>query len=205
VGEDRHRLLRAEHRHRHDRHPRSHRGADEAAAAEAAQAVALPVELARRLLALGEHEHQPPLVAQQALRVRRVGGYQPHLADQHAHARVPLEPVLAEHVDRARARVLVPDRLHDHRRVGRQGARVIRHEQGAVIGGDVLDALDLDPEPVPVVEVEHRLDGVEHALRAPPVVQLAARLGGRHELAQLGQVDLLLRLGRLGLGREGAS
>ena len=79
VGEDRHRLLGADHGDRHDRHAGADRGAHEAAAAEAAQPVALPVELARSLLALGEDERQAALVAQQSLRVGGVGADQPDL------------------------------------------------------------------------------------------------------------------------------
>ncbi len=135
VGEDRHRLLGADHRGRHDRHAGAHRGAHEAAAAEAAQPVALPEQLAAALLALGEHEHEPALVAEQALRVRGVGAHEPDLVREHADARVALEPVLAEHVERPRARVLVADRLHDHRGVRRQRAGVVRHDQGAALGG----------------------------------------------------------------------
>src|SRR5215212_2247670 len=60
--------------------------------------VALPEQLARALLALREDEHEPALVAQQPLRVGRMGGDQPELVDQHRHARIALEPVLAEHV-----------------------------------------------------------------------------------------------------------
>ena len=195
VGEDRHRLLGADHRDRHDRHAGAHRGPHEAAAPEAAQPVALPVELARALLALREHEHEPALVAQQALGVGRVGRHQPDLVGQHAHARIALEPVLAEHVHRPRARVLVADRLHDHRRVRRQRAGVVRHDQRAALGGHVLDALRLDAEPVAVVEVEQRLDQVEHALRAAPVVELRGP-ARRPAPARAG------RAARLGLARR---
>ena len=134
VGEDRHRVLGADDGDRDDRHAGSHRRAHEAAAAEPAQLVALPVELARALLALGEHERQLALVVQQALRVRRVRGHDADLVRQRPDPRVALEPVLGEHVERARRRVLVADRLHDHRSVGRQGARVVRHQQRAAVG-----------------------------------------------------------------------
>src|SRR5215211_4117339 len=75
VGEDRHGLLRAHHRHRHDGDAGAHRRAHEAAAPEAPQPVALPVELARALLPFGEHERQPLLVAQEPLGVGRGRGW----------------------------------------------------------------------------------------------------------------------------------
>ena len=61
------------------------------------------------------------------------------------------------------------------------------------LGRHVLDALQLHPEPVAVVEVEQRLDQVEDALRAPPVVDLA-RPGSAAgmQLAQRARVDRLL-------------
>ena len=135
VREDRHGLLGADHGGRHDRHAGAHRRAHEAAAAEAAQLVALPEQLAAALLSLGEHEHEPALVAEQALRVRRVRAHKPDLVREHADARIALEPVLAEHVQRPRTRVLVADRLHDHRRVRRQRAGVVRHDQRAALDG----------------------------------------------------------------------
>jgi hypothetical protein len=183
MGEDRHGVLGADDRDRHDRHAGAHGGPDEPPAAEATELVALPVELARALLPLGEHERELAFVVQQPLRVRRVGGDHADLVGQRADPGVPLEPVLGEHVDRARGGVLVPDGLHDHRRVGRQGARVVGHQQRATLGGNVLDALLLDAEPVAVVEVEHGLQQVEDPLRPSPVVELAARLARRDQLA----------------------
>ena len=58
---------------------------------------------------------------------------------------------------------------------------------------DVLDALDLDPEPVAVVEVEHRLHQLEHALRAAPVVDLALGVGWGDQPGQLAQRGRLRR------------
>ena len=190
VGEDRHRLLGADHGDRHDRHAGADRGLHEAAAAEASQPVALPVELAPALLALREHDRETTLVAQQPLGVGGVGRHQADLVGEHPDARVALEPVLAEHVQRARRGVLVADRLHDHRRVGRQRAGVVRHEQCAALGGHVLDALLLHPEPVAVVEVEQRLHQREDALRAAPVVEGSAGIGAWDQLAQLPQVEV---------------
>ena len=119
VGEDRHGLLRADDRDRHDRHARVHGRLHETAPTEAAQPVALPEELAASLLTLGEHQDEPALVAQETARVRRVGGDQAHLVGEHADARIALEPVLTEHVEGTRRGMFVADRLHDHRRVRR--------------------------------------------------------------------------------------
>ena len=58
LEHDRHRLLGADHRDRDDRHAGTHRDLDEPAAAEPAELVAVAVELARSLRALGEHEHE---------------------------------------------------------------------------------------------------------------------------------------------------
>src|SRR3954467_7213908 len=56
VREDRHGLLGPDHGYRNDRNSRPQRRLHEAAAAEATQLVALPVQLARALLSLGEDE-----------------------------------------------------------------------------------------------------------------------------------------------------
>src|SRR3954453_5543093 len=61
---------------------------------------------------------------------------------------------------------------------------MVRQEQRTPFGRHVLEALLFDPEPVAVVEVEHRLDEAEDALGAPPVVYLAGRLGARGQVAQ---------------------
>jgi hypothetical protein len=79
---------------------------------------------------------------------------------------------------------------------------VVGDEQRAALAGHVLHALGLDPEPVPVVEVEQRLEGVEHALGATPVVELALGLRRGNEAAQVAQVRRRLvrrRVGRLRL------
>src|SRR3712207_833734 len=94
VREDGLGLLRADERDRRDRHPRLERRLDEAAAAEAAQAVAVLEELLGPLAALGEHEHELLLVGEQALHVGRVRGHAAELRDEHAEARIALEEVL---------------------------------------------------------------------------------------------------------------
>src|SRR3954447_26394540 len=144
VRKDRHRLLGPHHGYGHDRHAGADGGAHEAAPAEAAQAVALPEELAASLLTFGEHKSKLSLVAQKPLGVGRVGGNQADLVGQHAHAGIALEPVLAEHVERARlapaaARVLVSDRLHDHRGVWWERPGMVRHEQRAAFRRHVLN------------------------------------------------------------------
>jgi hypothetical protein len=77
---------------------------------------------------------------------------------------------------------------------GRAG--VVRHQQRAAVGGDVLDSLLLDPEPVAVVEVQCGLDELEDTLGAAPVVHLAALLLARNQVAQeprLGNGLVILR------------
>jgi hypothetical protein len=83
--------------------------------------------------------------------------------------------------------VLLLDRLEDHRRVGRERAGVVGDEQGAAVGRDVLDPLDLAAEPVVVEELVDRL--VEHALDAlgaAPVGDLALGLDRGQVVAQVG-------------------
>src|SRR3954454_4377312 len=177
VGEDRRGLLGADDGDRHDRRPRAHRGLHEAAAPEAPQPVAVLVELLGALAALGEDEHQLALVVEQAVHVGRVGGHAADLWRQHREAGIALEEVLHRQIERARARVLLLDRLGDHRRVGRQRSRVVGDEQRAAVGGHVVDALDLDAEPVAVQELDGgAVDEALDALRAPPVVDAALGL-----------------------------
>ena len=177
VAEDRHRLLGADDRDGHDRRPGPHRRLDEAAAAEAAQAVAVLVELLGALAALGEDEHELFLVVEQPVDVRGVRGDAAELGHEHREPRIALEEVLDGQVQRARARVLGLDRLGDHRRVGRQRARVVGDQQRAAGGRDVLDPLDRDPEPVVVEELVERLvERVLDALGAAPVGDLALGL-----------------------------
>ena len=80
-------------------------------------------------------------------------GTPPIFGSEHAEARIALEEVLDGEVQRPRARVLLLDRLGDHRGVGRQRAGVVGDEQRAAVGRDVLDALDLAAEPQVVEEV----------------------------------------------------
>jgi len=123
-----------------------------------------------------------------------MGGDAADLRQQGREAGVPLEEVLDRHVERPRMRMLVLDRLADHGCVGRQRTRVIGDEERPTVGWDVLDALDLGAEPVPVEELDD--GGVEDALdalRTAPVVDAAVGLDGgqqgAHALA-LGEVDL---------------
>ena len=116
-------------------------------------------------------------------------GHAADLRDQHREARIALEEVLDGDVQRARVRVLLADRLGDHRGVRRQRAGVVRHQQRAAGGGHVLDPLDLGAEPVAVEELDER--GVEDALdalRAAPVVQPPLGLdAGQVRLERLGR------------------
>ena len=75
LGQDRHRLLGADDRDRDDRHARPHGDLDEAAPTEPAQPVPLVVGLARSLGALGEHERELALLAQQPVGVVGVGDH----------------------------------------------------------------------------------------------------------------------------------
>ena len=147
LGEDRRRLLGADDRDRHDRRAGAHRRLHEAAAAEAAQAVAVLVELLGAFAALGEDEHELALVEEQAMDVGRMGRHGADLRQQHAEAGISLEEVLDGQVQRPRAGVLLLDRLGDHRRVRRQRAGVVGDQQRAALGRHVLDPLDLAAEP----------------------------------------------------------
>ena len=133
VGEDRRGLLGADDGDGDDRRPRAHRGLDEAAAPEAAQPVAVLVELLGALAPLGKDEDELALVVEQAVHVGRVRGDAADLGQQHREARIALEEVLDGQVERPRARVLLLDRLGDHRRVRRQRAGVVGDEQGAAL------------------------------------------------------------------------
>src|SRR5947209_4031733 len=64
LVEDRHRFLGADDGDRHDGDAGPHRNLDEAAPAEPAQLVAIAVDLARPLAALGEDQHELLLLAQ---------------------------------------------------------------------------------------------------------------------------------------------
>ena len=115
-----------------------------------------------------------------------VGGVRGHTADlrdQHREAGVALEEVLDRDVQRPRMGCSSRIALRDHRGVRRQRTGVVGDEQSAARGGDVLDPLDLRPEPVAVEELEQR--GVHQALdplRAAPVVEPALGLDRRQEI-----------------------
>ena len=147
LEEDRHRLLGADDRDRdrpaRRRASRSRRSRrDRSGAAGSARGTCLPVALR----ALGEHEHELLLVVQQPVRVVGVRGDAAAARPQRADDRHRAEQVLGQAVDRPAELGL--DAVHDHRRVGRDRARVVRDEQRAALAGDVLEALPLDPEPV---------------------------------------------------------
>ena len=129
----------------HDGHAGPHGDLDEPAPAEAAELVALAVGLARALGALGEHEHELLLLAQQAVGVVGVGEHAADARPERADDRQPLEDVVGQAVDGPAELGL--DAVHDRRGVGRDGAGVVGDEQRAAVGGDLLEALPLDPEP----------------------------------------------------------
>ena len=126
-------------------HAGPHRDLHEAAAAEAAQLVALAVGLAGALGALGEHEGQLVLLAQEAVGVVGVGEHAADPRPQRADDRHLLEDLVGQAVHGAAELGL--DAVHDRRGVGRDGAGVVGHEQRAAVGGDVLEALPLDAVP----------------------------------------------------------
>jgi hypothetical protein len=201
VGEDRRRLLCPDHADRDQLRLRAHRRGDEAAAAEAAQLVAFAEDLLGALAALGEDQDELLLVEEEPLHVRRVGGDAADLRDQHREQRIPLEEVLDGDVELARARVLVLDRLRDHRRIRGQGAGVVGDQQRAAARRHVLDPLDLGPEPVAVEELDQGLvEEVLDPFGAAPVIDLALGLDRRQ------QVTLTARRRALGraLGAGGA-
>ena len=156
------------------------------AAPEAPQPVAVPVELLGALAALREDQHELALVVEQAMDVRRMRGDPADLRDQHREARKALEEVLDGQVQRPWVRVLLADRLGDHRGVRRQRAGVVGDQQRAAFSGNVLDPLDLDPEPVAIEELDQ---GSVHEpldpLRAAPVVEHALRLDRGQQVAHL--------------------
>ena len=129
LPEDRHRLLVADDRHRHDRHAGAHRDLDEPAAAEAAELVPVAHELAGRLRALGEHEHELLVVVQEPVRVVGVRGDAAGARPQRAEHRERAEEVLGEPVHRAQQLGL--DAVHDDRRVGRDRAAVVGDQERA--------------------------------------------------------------------------
>src|SRR5215211_3844102 len=177
LREHRRGLLGSDDADRHDRCLRPHRGLYEAAAAEAAQAVAVLVELLGGLAALREDQHELLLVVEQAVHVRRVGRHAADLRQQRAEARIALEEVLDGDVHRPRVGVLLADRLRDHRRVRGQRAGVVRDEQRAAARRHVLDPLHLGAEPVAVEEVgEGAVPELLDALGAAPVVEMALGL-----------------------------
>ena len=165
LEDDRHRLFGADDRDRDHRNARAHRDLDEAAAAEAVQLVALRVPLAGGLRALGEDEHELFLVVQQAVRVVGMGGDAAASRPQRADHRHRPEEVLGQAVDPAAELGL--DAVHDRRRVGRDGARVVGDEQRAAGLGQPVEVLPLDPEPVLVERV------VEAAAERPEVFAAA--------------------------------
>ena len=57
-------------------------------------------------------------------------------------------------------RVLVVDGDLRHQRVDGDRAGVVGDDQRATLGGDVLDAAHLDPEPVPVERTQHGQENV---------------------------------------------
>ena len=125
-------------------------------------------ELARGLGALGEHEHELLLVVQEPQGVvgmrRHAAGARPERADDGHGA----EDVVAQAVDRASELLLDP--VHDDRRVRRDRAAVVAHEQRASLAWHVLESLPLHPEPMAVDGVVGTSDEIADPLAATPGV-----------------------------------
>jgi hypothetical protein len=118
--------------------------------------------------------------------VGRVRGHAAELGDEHRQPWEALEEVLDREMERARPGVLLLDRLRDHRRVRRDRAAVVGDQQRAADGRDVLDPLDLDPEPVVVEElVDGAVEQALDAFGATPVGDLAVRLDRGQQRAHL--------------------
>ena len=152
LEHDRHRLLGADDRDRDDRHAGAHRDLDEAAAAEAAELVALGEALAGALRALGEHEHELAFVVQQAVRVVGVRGDAAAARPQRADDRQRAEQVLGEAVDRAaELAVSMPCMI-----AGASGGIApawLATSSAPPCRGQVVEVLPLDAEPVLVDRV----------------------------------------------------
>ena len=127
LEQDRHRLLVADDGHRDDRHPRPHGDLHEPAPPEAAQLVALGVELAGPLRPLGEHHHELLLLAEQAVGVVGVGLDAAEAGPGHVDERHLLEHLVGQPVDGPAELAL--DAVHDRRGVGRDGAGVVGHHR----------------------------------------------------------------------------
>ena len=137
-------------------------------AAGSGRGTCLPV----RLGALGEHERELLVVVQEPVRVVGVRGHAAGARPQRADDRERPEQVLGEPVDRAPELGL--DAVHDHGRVRRDRAAVVGDQQRAAVAGDVLEALPLGPEPVPVDRVvEPRGRCARSVLAAAPGVDVA--------------------------------
>jgi hypothetical protein len=101
-----------------------------------------------------------------------VCGHAADLGQQRREAGVALEEVLDRDVERAWVRVLLPDGLADHRRVGREGARVVGDQQRTARSGHVLHALHFGAKPVAIEELHNGgVEGALDALGAAPVVE----------------------------------
>ena len=82
----------------------------------------------------------------------------------------PLEHLVGQAVHGSAELLL--DAVHDRRGVGRDGAGVVGHEQRAALGGDLVEALPLDPVPAPVERAVDPAGQLAHVLRAAPLVDV---------------------------------
>ena len=122
------------------------RGGHEAAAAEPLQLVALAERLADALEALGPHPDElagDSIRSASSLQARVRAALAGQLADDRH-----LEDEVGAERTQVAAGVVVVHRRHRHQPVERHGAGVVGDDQRAALGGDVLQAAHLDPEPL---------------------------------------------------------
>ena len=119
----------------------------------------------------GEHEHELTVVLQESVRVvgmrRDTAEAGPHRADE----RNGTEQVLCESIDGPMEFGF--DAVHDRRRVGRDRARMVGHDQRTTVGRDVLEAFPLDPKPMPIHGVIDPPSDLTHVFTATVGIDVA--------------------------------
>ena len=204
VADQRVDLLGADDRERHDRDAgaqrgaaRSRRGRSAGACSAAENGLPMPLKPSGQT----PTSSPPP---QHPLGVLVAGQRGAALAGQLADERHPEDQVGAER-PQVPAGVVV-DGDHRHQGVDRDRARVVGDDQRAALGGDVLDAADLDPEPLlgdRPQQREHELLG-DLVVEAELVDVVVAGQPAAQEGEQLGQLRLPLVAEDLARRRAGA-
>ena len=202
LPDDRHGLLVADDRQRHDGYARPHGDLDEAAAPEASELVPVADELPGGLGALGEHQHELLVVVEQPVGVVGVRGHAAGARPEGADDGQGAEEVLGQSVHRAQELGL--DAVHHHRRVRGDGAAVVGHQERAAVERHVLESFPFGPQPVAVHRVVERGGRGAHPFAATPgvdaqeVVEQEVVVARRHTGSADGP------LGVLGLGVDEA-